>query len=256
MAAIAGFTNAVALLSVLAMPVSSVSGTSSKIGMYAVLGNSAKLLTCVLLLFFFCLGAFVTGILIRAQTFKLGKFFGVVMMIQSFLIFMALDLFVGETSPVAQFCLAMAMGMQNASATRFSGAVVRTTHLTGITTDIGLILGNYLRWGDTANLWRLKVFFSLMAGFIGGSALGAVGFLKISTTALIFPGVFTLIAGIIFFTHDVLWGHKGWCMELVPDFILEQLVQQRENRENEKEKEGTKDVLVNVVAMHDTEAAK
>ena len=36
--------------------------------------------------------------------------------------------------------LCFAMGLQNAMVTRLSGAVVRTTHLTGITTDLGIKL--------------------------------------------------------------------------------------------------------------------
>jgi uncharacterized membrane protein YoaK (UPF0700 family) len=38
--------------------------------------------------------------------------------------------------------LCLAMGWQNALITRISGAVVRTTHVTGTTTDLGIELGN------------------------------------------------------------------------------------------------------------------
>lgn len=45
---------------------------------------------------------------------------------------------------------AMAMGMQNAMTTKFSGAVIRTTHITGLTTDMGIVTANWLlgcvRW--------------------------------------------------------------------------------------------------------------
>jgi len=43
--------------------------------------------------------------------------------------------------------LAFAMGLQNALVTRLSGAVVRTTHLTGVTTDMGIELVRVLLWG-------------------------------------------------------------------------------------------------------------
>src|SRR6267142_6078030 len=49
----------------------------------------------------------------------------------------------------------LAMGLQNATITRISGAVVRTTHLTGIFTDLGLEGVQYLFWwGD--NLAKMK----------------------------------------------------------------------------------------------------
>jgi uncharacterized membrane protein YoaK (UPF0700 family) len=41
---------------------------------------------------------------------------------------------------------AMAMGLQNATITRISGAVVRTTHMTGVLTDIGLESVQLLLW--------------------------------------------------------------------------------------------------------------
>jgi uncharacterized membrane protein YoaK (UPF0700 family) len=41
---------------------------------------------------------------------------------------------------------AMAMGLQNATITKVSGAVVRTTHLTGVSTDFGLEGAQLLMW--------------------------------------------------------------------------------------------------------------
>ena len=41
--------------------------------------------------------------------------------------------------------LAIAMGMQNAMTSKHAHAVIRTTHMTGVATDIGLLLGNILR---------------------------------------------------------------------------------------------------------------
>lgn len=42
--------------------------------------------------------------------------------------------------------LSLAMGMQNSLITRLSGAVVRTTHLTGVVTDLGIEAARWLRW--------------------------------------------------------------------------------------------------------------
>merc|ERR1719401_1610209 len=42
---------------------------------------------------------------------------------------------------VAPYLCAAACGLQNGMATSYSGAVIRTTHVTGIATDIGLICG-------------------------------------------------------------------------------------------------------------------
>lgn len=47
--------------------------------------------------------------------------------------------------------LCAAMGMQNSLVTRISGAVVRTTHLTGVFTDLGIEAARWFRW------WRASL---------------------------------------------------------------------------------------------------
>jgi uncharacterized membrane protein YoaK (UPF0700 family) len=48
-------------------------------------------------------------------------------------------------SEAALICASM--GLQNSLVTRLSGAVVRTTHLTGVLTDLGIEVARWLRWG-------------------------------------------------------------------------------------------------------------
>ena len=38
----------------------------------------------------------------------------------------------------------MACGLQNSMVATYSGAVIRTTHLTGLTSDMGAAIGNWL----------------------------------------------------------------------------------------------------------------
>ena len=47
--------------------------------------------------------------------------------------------------------LCAAMGVQNSLVTRLSGAVVRTTHLTGVFTDLGIEAARWFRW------WRARM---------------------------------------------------------------------------------------------------
>jgi uncharacterized membrane protein YoaK (UPF0700 family) len=86
--------------------------------------------------------------------------------------------------------LCAAMGMQNALVTRLSGAVVRTTHLTGVVTDIGIEAARWFRWwrGTLSARFRIKLWFgpipperpagvklALLATIAGAFTLGAVG---------------------------------------------------------------------------------
>lgn len=52
----------------------------------------------------------------------------------------------GAHEPTLMWGLAFAMGLQNALVTRVSGAVVRTTHMTGVITDIGIQLVQMVTW--------------------------------------------------------------------------------------------------------------
>jgi uncharacterized membrane protein YoaK (UPF0700 family) len=94
--------------------------------------------------------------------------------------------------------LCVAMGMQNALVTRVSGAVVRTTHLTGVVTDIGIEAARWFRWWRGALSARFHVPLSfgrnpaerpagvklaLLATIAGAFTLGAVGG-AVSGTAL------------------------------------------------------------------------
>ncbi|PJJ79935.1 YoaK family protein [Mucilaginibacter auburnensis] len=60
-------------------------------------------------------------------------------------------------------CLLFAMGLQNAMVSMVSGSVVRTTHLTGIFTDLGIDLSALLQINKTedARLLRQRVFLRL-----------------------------------------------------------------------------------------------
>ena len=48
-------------------------------------------------------------------------------------------------SPLGHYLASAACGLQNALVTNYSGATIRTTHVTGIFTDLGLMIGARLR---------------------------------------------------------------------------------------------------------------
>ena len=50
--------------------------------------------------------------------------------------------------PATVSLLCFTMGLQNAVITKISGSVVRTTHLTGVITDLGIELGKLLYWNQ------------------------------------------------------------------------------------------------------------
>ncbi|PTL81340.1 YoaK family protein [Vitiosangium sp. GDMCC 1.1324] len=115
--------------------------------------------------------------------------------------------------PTLMWGLAFAMGLQNALVTRVSGAVVRTTHLTGVLTDIGIQTVRMVVWvRDGARerglrgLWnkvldlpsaeqfeRTRLHLGLAFAFLTGSILGSVLFLHYGAPAMAVPCVVLLL---------------------------------------------------------------
>lgn len=88
--------------------------------------------------------------------------------------------------PITVMLLCFIMGLQNAIITKISKAEIRTTHMTGIITDIGIEIGKMLYINSQeesahytpvrANMARFRLLLSLLAAFFTGGVLGALGF--------------------------------------------------------------------------------
>jgi uncharacterized membrane protein YoaK (UPF0700 family) len=78
-----------------------------------------------------------------------------------------------ERAPIAAVLLAsFACGLQNALATHYRGVILRTTHLTGLLTDLGSNIGMRLK-GHAIDPWRIGIPASLAAFFFLGAAFGS-----------------------------------------------------------------------------------
>ncbi len=87
--------------------------------------------------------------------------------------------------PLTVMLLCFIMGLHNAVTSIISGAAVRTTHLTGTVTDIGIELSRLTyvnvhhrkgRERITANRQKLTLLLLLLVSFLGGGVVGALGF--------------------------------------------------------------------------------
>lgn len=96
--------------------------------------------------------------------------------------------------PVTVMLLCFMMGLQNAVISKLSNAEIRTTHVTGLVTDIGIEIGKLLYWnrnpaavGPTvlANRQRLRILVSLVAAFFIGGVVGALGFQSVGYSSTV-----------------------------------------------------------------------
>lgn len=87
--------------------------------------------------------------------------------------------------PLTLLVLAFTMGLQNALVSKISSSQIRTTHMTGVITDLGIELGKMFYWNSTctplesrvrANRIKLRLYGTLLGMFVTGGLVGALGF--------------------------------------------------------------------------------
>ena len=141
----------------------------------------------------FVLGASVSGFTLRDGALKLGRNYSGLLLFEAALL-VALVFFLINDSLYGHFLASTACGLQNAFASTYSGAIVRTTHVTGIFTDLGIMLGGKLR-GEPFDKRKALLFLLIIVGFVLGGTLGAYFFSMLKFQALFIPaGICVLLA--------------------------------------------------------------
>lgn len=113
------------------------------------------------------------------------------------------EMVAADSPPVALLSLlAFAAGLQNAAVAATTGMAVRTTHLTGPTTDIGLLLGTALMSSGPerrAAVGGAALRFGIVLSFLAGAALAVIVHADLGFLALLIPsGGVLLAAGLSF----------------------------------------------------------
>ena len=190
---IAGMVNAVGLLGFEHQSVSHLSGTATLLGSSLINLPFQTSLHLFGVLFSFLIGSCIAGFLLQGETLRLGKHYDTTLFLEAVLLFLAI-LFLSKGSFYGHFFASAGCGLQNALATRYSGAVIRTTHVTGIFTDLGLMLGSLLR-GEPLDRRKAQLFVIIIVGFIAGGVFGAWAYQYFLFWTLIFPaGTCLLVA--------------------------------------------------------------
>ena len=186
---VAGATNAGGFLAV-GRYTSHMTGIVSSMADDLVLGNLSLTLAGVLCLLAFVTGAMCTAIMVNwGLRQQLRSSYSLPLLLESatLLVFGLFGAVITAWSqafvPAAVVLLCFIMGLQNAVITKISKAEIRTTHITGLVTDIGIELGKWVylnRLQDLspvrANRERLRIHAGLVLGFLLGGLVGAVGF--------------------------------------------------------------------------------
>jgi uncharacterized membrane protein YoaK (UPF0700 family) len=196
--ALAGCVNAVGLLGFRHQAVSHLTGTTTLVGLSIVTGDLTNTFHLALVLGAFVLGAALSGALVERSALKLSSPYSGALLGEAGLLVMAmLALEAGSTT--GHLFASTACGLQNGLVSTFSGATVRTTHVSGLFTDLGTMLGARIR-GHEFDRRRVLLYLTLIAGFVTGSAVGAFLFplWRFKTLAFVAGGAALLSAASYF----------------------------------------------------------
>jgi uncharacterized membrane protein YoaK (UPF0700 family) len=189
LAFVAGAANAGGFLAV-GQYTSHMTGMLSSVADNVVLGQFALAVAGVGALLAFVLGAMTTAWLVNwGMRQQLRSAYGLPLLLEALALLVfglfgaAIGLVTQVFVPLTVVLLCFIMGLQNAVITKISKATIRTTHVTGLVTDLGLELGKLLylnrlsgRQPVRADRRRLRVHGQLVASFLVGGLLGALGF--------------------------------------------------------------------------------
>jgi uncharacterized membrane protein YoaK (UPF0700 family) len=204
LACVAGVVTVVGFLGFQHQAITHLTGNTSLLGAALVSGDMRGALRLLAAIAAFVAGATLSGLVIQDSTLRLGRRYGVVLSLESALLLAAVPLFqrhhIGGV-----LCAAVACGLQNAMATTYSGAIVRTSHLSGMFTDLGIMLGHALRGMPVARR-RLALCTLIIGFFFAGGLLGAWMFERVGYQALYVPAVLTGATGLAYFLYRQLRG--------------------------------------------------
>lgn len=224
LAFVAGAANAGGFLAV-GQYTSHMSGIVSALADNAVLGDIALLITGLSSLLAFLVGAATSAILINwGRRHEAQSKYAAPLMVEAVLLlcfgFLGTNLEQHRLlfAPATVGLLCFVMGLQNAMITKISKAEIRTTHVTGIVTDIGIELGKLVYWNtDTtlpttekvvADRAKLRLLGSLLGAFLVGGLVGAFGFKHVGFVVTVPLAAMLVLLAIVPIVDDLAGSHN------------------------------------------------
>ena len=200
----AGAVNAGGFL-VLHMYTSHMTGFASQFADAVALGNTKLLLNALGAVLAFVAGAAVCAVLVNwGRQHGLKSIYALPLLLEAALMFpfglmgaITLTWSTPFAVPLTVLLLSFIMGLQNAVGSKTSGGSIRTTHMTGNITDLGMELGKLLYWnGQNARAasalapvrhdrGRLRNTGGLIGMFVLGGVAGAVGFTHVGFVCVV-----------------------------------------------------------------------
>ncbi len=187
----AGMMNSISLLTIAHQSISHMTGNMSMLAMDGLKYDWPQVLFLIGVVTCYVLGSFYSGFIIRDAKLQLGRRYGSVLSLEA--VFLLITwVFIQSHPHYALLWATAALGMQNAMASNYNGTIIRTTHLSGVLTDIGLALG-YRARGLYVDPRRITLHVLIVTGFLLGGIIGVLVHSFLGRRAFLAPATLTLL---------------------------------------------------------------
>lgn len=198
---LAGYVNAI-FLALQLLPVSHLTGVLSRLSFDLASGGWPAALEVISIALAFLGGALISGIVIGDSLVRVGRRYGVTLVLEGGVLAVSAWL-VAEVPGLAVVLAALACGLQNGMASNYRGMIIRTTHITGTVTDLGVLLGRYLRY-RSVNGWQFALLSLTTGAFVVGGSFGIIVLQRYGVLALWLAAWLTLALGLA----HLAWTHR------------------------------------------------
>ena len=192
----AGMINVLGLITVLHQSISHMTGNASLLAQALIHQQFDIVIYLTLILLSYILGSSYSGFILGNSHFELGRRYGVPLSLVGIFIFLCW-LFIPNYPKYALLWASAAMGMQNAMVSHYKGTIIRTTHLSGVLTDLGLALGYYFR-GFSSEKRRVILHLLILFGFIIGGMIATIIHPYLQLNAFLIPAGLSLILSLVY----------------------------------------------------------
>ena len=192
----AGMINVLGLVTVLHQSVSHMTGNVSVLAMSLVHWQPESILYLLLVTVCYVIGSFYSGVILGNSHFRLGRRYGVPLSLVAFFIFLCW-FFLPYFPRYALLWACVAMGIQNAMVSHYKGTIIRTTHLSGVLTDLGLALGYRVR-GLVVERRRVVLHLLVLGGFLIGVLCASWMYPYLKLNSFLVPTALSLILSVVY----------------------------------------------------------
>jgi uncharacterized membrane protein YoaK (UPF0700 family) len=219
LASVGGFSNSAGFV-LIGTFTSHVTGNVGRLANDAARGQVGAAVAAASLVTAFFLGAFLVSVVLESGWFgHVSRAYAVALGIEAALL-LAFTIIAGQTEvthpralDAEAALLCAAMGLQNGLVTRLSGAVVRTTHLTGVVTDLGIEAARWFRYSRKAlgrvasfplvlgpneperpAVRKIHLLTTIASSFVGGALVGAFATVHLGSRSMLLAVVAVTVA--------------------------------------------------------------